>query len=164
VSVGEIDALGPDRILISPGPGRPEEAGVTLDAIRTFGARVPILGVCLGHQAIGLAFGGLVVRARRPMHGKTSSVEHNADGVLRGLSNPFTACRYHSLVVSDEQWPGDLEVTARAADDGAVMALRHRDRPIHGVQFHPESILTDSGRLILRNFLAIGSGHGGQAR
>ena len=154
-TVEDIAAIGPDRILISPGPGRPEDAGVTLDVIRSFGDRLPILGVCLGHQAIGMAFGGLVVRGRRPMHGKTSRIEHDASGVLRGLANPFTACRYHSLVVSEEQWPRDLEVTARAADDGAVMALRHRDRPIHGVQFHPESILTDSGQQILRNFLAI---------
>jgi anthranilate synthase/aminodeoxychorismate synthase-like glutamine amidotransferase len=112
-----------------------------------------MLGVCLGHQAIGMAFGGLVVRARRPMHGKTSRIEHDASGVLRGLGNPFTACRYHSLVVADAQWPADLVVTARAVDDGAVMALRHRAWPIHGVQFHPESILTESGRQILRNFL-----------
>ncbi len=154
-TMDEIEAIGPDRILISPGPGRPEDAGVTLDAIRTFGGRLPILGVCLGHQAIGLAFGGRVVRGPRPMHGKTSRIEHDGCGVLRGLGNPFTACRYHSLVVSDEGWPGDLQVAARASDDGAVMALRHRERPIHGVQFHPESILTDSGRQILRNFLSL---------
>jgi anthranilate synthase/aminodeoxychorismate synthase-like glutamine amidotransferase len=157
-TVDEIAAMAPDRILISPGPGRPEDAGVTLDVIRTLGDRVPILGVCLGHQAIGMAFGGLVVRGRRPMHGKTSRIEHDASGVLRGVSSPFTACRYHSLVVSDEHWPADLAVTARAADDGAVMALRHRDRPIHGVQFHPESILTEWGRQILRNFMALETG------
>ncbi len=152
-SVAEIERLAPDRILISPGPGRPEDAGVTVDVIRSFADRLPILGVCLGHQAIGFAFGGQVVRACRPMHGKISRVEHDGTGVLRGLPTPFTACRYHSLIVGDEGFPGALQVTARAADDGAVMALRHRDRPIHGVQFHPESILTDSGRQILRNFM-----------
>jgi anthranilate synthase component 2 len=153
----EIAAFAPDRILISPGPGRPEDAGITLEVIRRFGVRLPILGVCLGHQAIGMAFGGRVVRAPRPMHGKTSRIEHDATGVLRGVANPFSACRYHSLVVSDEGWPADLEATARSADDGAVMALRHREWPIHGVQFHPESMLTESGRQILRNFLAIPS-------
>ncbi len=156
-TIDEIAGMAPDRILISPGPGRPEHAGITLEVIRSFGERVPILGVCLGHQAIGMAFGGRVVRARRPMHGKTSLIEHDASGVLRGVPSPFTACRYHSLVVADTEWPQDLMVTARAADDGAVMALRHRDRPIHGVQFHPESILTDSGRQILRNFLGVGA-------
>ncbi len=153
-TVREVIALSPDHILISPGPGRPEDAGITVEVVRALGAQVPILGVCLGHQAIGMAFGGLVVRGTRPMHGKTSRIEHDGSGVLRGLGNPFTACRYHSLVVADEQWPEVLTVTARACDDGAVMALRHRDRPIHGVQFHPESILTESGRQILRNFLA----------
>jgi len=156
---GEITALAPDRIVISPGPGRPEDAGITLDVIRRFGARLPILGVCLGHQAIGMAFGARIVRAPRPMHGKVSSIEHDATGVLRGVANPFSACRYHSLVVSNEGWPADLEATARSADDGMVMALRHRGWPIHGVQFHPESMLTECGRQILRNFLAMrGSG------
>ncbi len=158
-SLREVAALAPDHIVISPGPGRPEDAGVTLDVIRSVGDRVPILGVCLGHQAIGMAFGGLVVRGTRPMHGKTSRIEHDGSGVLRGLGNPFTACRYHSLIVSDARWPDALAVTARAADDGAVMALRHRDRPIHGVQFHPESILTESGRQILRNFLTMSHRH-----
>ena len=137
-SVDEVRDLSPDHILISPGPGRPEDAGVTVAVIRALGGEVPILGVCLGHQAIGAAFGGLVVRARRPMHGKTSRIEHDGTGVMRGLGNPFTACRYHSLVVADQDWPSELAVTARACDDGAVMALRHRERPIHGVQFHPE--------------------------
>ncbi len=154
-SVADVRALAPDRILISPGPGRPEDAGVTIDVVRTFGAEMPILGVCLGHQAIGAAFGGSVVRGIRPMHGKTSRIAHDGGGVLRGLVNPFTACRYHSLVVAEDRWPSDLVVGARACDDGAVMALRHRERPIHGVQFHPESILTESGRQILRNFLAM---------
>ncbi len=155
VTVHEVAEMNPAHILISPGPGRPEDAGVTVDVIRCFGERVPILGVCLGHQAIGTAFGGQVVRAAHPMHGKTSRVEHDGSGVLRGLANPFTACRYHSLVVSDDGWPRPLLVTARASDDGAVMGLRHRELPIHGVQFHPESILTESGRQILRNFLAM---------
>jgi anthranilate synthase/aminodeoxychorismate synthase-like glutamine amidotransferase len=154
-SVDEVRELSPDRILISPGPGRPEDAGVTVAVVRELGTDVPILGVCLGHQAIGAAFGGRIVRAGRPMHGKTSRIEHDGTGVMRGLGNPFTACRYHSLVVADEHWPAELRVTARACDDGAVMALRHRDRSIHGVQFHPESILTESGRQILRNFLAM---------
>ncbi len=154
-SVAEIERAAPDRILISPGPGRPEEAGITVNVIRAFADRLPILGVCLGHQAIGVAFGGQVVRASRPMHGKTSRVDHDGSGVLRGLATPFTACRYHSLVVSEDALPAALQVTARAGEDGAVMALRHRERPIHGVQFHPESILTDSGRQILRNFMAL---------
>ncbi len=155
VTIEEVAAMAPDRIVISPGPGRPEGAGITLGVIRRLGSRVPILGVCLGHQSIGLAFGGRVTRGPRPMHGKTSPIDHTADGVLRGVANPFTACRYHSLVVSDEGWPAALEVTARAADDGVVMALRHREWQVHGVQFHPESMLTDAGRQILRNFLAM---------
>ena len=155
VTVDEVADLSPDHIVISPGPGRPESAGVTLEVIRCFGSLVPILGVCLGHQAIGMAFGGQVVRGPRPMHGKTSRIQHDGTGVLHGLGNPFTGCRSLSLVVSDQQWPEALIVTARASDDGAVMALRHKHRPIHGVQFHPESILTESGRQVLRNFLAM---------
>ena len=154
-TLGEIQALAPDRILISPGPGRPEQAGVTLDVIREFGGAVPILGVCLGHQAIGMAFGGEVVRAPLPVHGKTSTVEHDGRGVFSGIGSSFQASRYHSLVVAENRWPAALEVTARSKEDGLVMGLRHREWPLHGVQFHPESILTQEGRRILRNFLEL---------
>jgi anthranilate synthase/aminodeoxychorismate synthase-like glutamine amidotransferase len=143
----------PERVVISPGPGRPEDAGVTMDLIRQIGQTTPILGVCLGHQAIGAVFGGTVVRAAVPMHGKTSTIEHNGRGVFSGLTAPFLASRYHSLVVSEEALPGELEVTARTQEDGTIMGLRHRTWPVHGVQFHPESILTGEGRRILRNFL-----------
>jgi anthranilate synthase/aminodeoxychorismate synthase-like glutamine amidotransferase len=152
-TVDEIERAAPERILISPGPGRPEEAGITLDVIKRFGSRLPILGVCLGHQAIGLAFGGQVVRAPVPMHGKTSTVEHDARGLFEGITSSFQASRYHSLVVAEERWPGALEICARSKEDGLVMALRHRQLPVHGVQFHPESILTHEGRRILRNFM-----------
>ena len=154
-TIEEITAVAPDRILISPGPGRPEGAGITLDVIRAFGSRLPMLGVCLGHQAIGLAFGGNVVRAPLPMHGKTSTVEHDGRGVFNGITAAFQASRYHSLVVADDCWPEALEITARAKEDGLVMGLRHRTWPLHGVQFHPESILTQEGRRILRNFLEL---------
>lgn len=153
VAVGEIDAQPPDRLVLSPGPGRPEDAGSTLDLIRCLGPRIPILGVCLGHQAIGLTFGGQVVRAPRPLHGKTSRIEHDGLGVFAGVGPSFTAARYHSLIVSEEGWPADLVVSARAAEDHLVMGLRHREWPVHGVQFHPESILTGPGHQILRNFL-----------
>lgn len=153
VSVGEMEGWGHDRLLLSPGPGRPEDARLTLEAIRCLGPRVPTLGVCLGHQAIGLAFGGRVVRAPRPVHGKTSAVEHDGRGLFAGVAPGFTAARYHSLVVDEGAWPDPLEVCARSADDGLVMALRHRQWPVHGVQFHPESVLTGPGHQILRNFL-----------
>jgi anthranilate synthase/aminodeoxychorismate synthase-like glutamine amidotransferase len=152
-TVDEIERIDPTRIVISPGPGRPEHAGITLDVIRRFGDSRPVLGVCLGHQAMGLAFGGQVVRAARPMHGKTSTVEHDGKGVFAGISGAFQASRYHSLIVADEGWPPELEVCGRTKEDGVVMALRHRSWPLHGVQFHPESILTLEGRRILRNFL-----------
>jgi anthranilate synthase component 2 len=154
VTVDAVAAAGAERIVISPGPGRPEDAGVTLEVIRRLGESTPILGVCLGHQAIGAAFGGDVVRAGVPMHGKTSTIEHDGKGVFQGISGPFVASRYHSLVVAEESLPRDLEVTARTKEDAAIMGLRHRRLPIHGVQFHPESILTGEGKTILRNFLA----------
>lgn len=153
LTIDDITALGPSHIVISPGPGRPEHAGISVCVIRELGATRPILGVCLGHQAIGYAFGGRVTRAPRLMHGKVSTIEHDGRGVFRGLTAPFTAGRYHSLVVADEDWPAELEVAARSMDDRAVMALRHRELPIHGVQFHPESVLTEAGRHMLRNFM-----------
>jgi anthranilate synthase/aminodeoxychorismate synthase-like glutamine amidotransferase len=152
-TIDQISATRPERIVISPGPGRPEDAGVTMDVIKRLGGQTPIFGVCLGHQAIGAVFGGSVVRASVPMHGKTSTIEHNGRGVFSGLTAPFLASRYHSLVVADTGFPAELEVTARTQEDGTIMGLRHRTLPIHGVQFHPESILTGEGRKILRNFL-----------
>jgi anthranilate synthase component 2 len=152
-TVAEVAALGPERIVISPGPGRPEDAGITMGVIRELGAKTPIFGVCLGHQAMGAVFGGRVVRANVPMHGKTSTIEHNSRGVFAGISEPFQASRYHSLVVADEGFPAELEVTARTKEDGVIMGLRHRHLPVYGVQFHPESILTGEGHRILRNFL-----------
>jgi anthranilate synthase/aminodeoxychorismate synthase-like glutamine amidotransferase len=149
----QLKALSHSRVVISPGPGRPEQAGVSLDVIKEFGPRMPLLGVCLGHQAIGLAFGGEVVRAPAPIHGKTSAVEHTGKGVFAGVSPAFQAGRYHSLVVNERTLPQELEVTARTKEDGLVMGLRHTAMPIHGVQFHPESVLTNEGRRILRNFL-----------
>jgi anthranilate synthase/aminodeoxychorismate synthase-like glutamine amidotransferase len=157
-TVGEIAALKPERIVISPGPGRPEQAGITLEVIKTFGPTTPLLGVCLGHQAIGLAFGGAVVRAKTPMHGKTSTISHDGKGVFAGIASPFIVARYHSLVVDRAGWPDELEITAQTEDDATVMALRHREFPIHGVQFHPESIMTKEGHHLLRNFLKVGSG------
>ena len=153
ITIDEIRSLKPDRILISPGPGRPEDAGITLAVIKAFGETVPTLGVCLGHQAMGLAFGGAVIRAPLPMHGKTSTVEHDGRGIFAGLGSAFLASRYHSLIVAEEGWPADLEIAARSKEDGLVMGLRHRRWPLHGVQFHPESILTHEGRRMLRNFL-----------
>jgi anthranilate synthase/aminodeoxychorismate synthase-like glutamine amidotransferase len=153
VTLDEIRAMKPAQVLISPGPGRPESAGVTLDVIRTMGATTPILGVCLGHQAIGMAYGGIVCRATAPMHGKTSTVVHDGKGVFSGIPGEFQAGRYHSLVVSQEQFPDVLEVTARTKDDGTIMGVRHKTHPVHGVQFHPESVLTEEGRRMLRNFL-----------
>jgi anthranilate synthase/aminodeoxychorismate synthase-like glutamine amidotransferase len=152
LDVDAVVKLAPERIVISPGPGNPDQAGVSLEVIRRLGPTTPILGVCLGHQAIGQAFGATVARARVQMHGKTSEIHHDGRGVFAGLSNPFVATRYHSLVVLPDTVPADLEVTARA-EDGEVMGLRHRRYPVEGVQFHPESILTVEGKRLLANFL-----------
>jgi anthranilate synthase/aminodeoxychorismate synthase-like glutamine amidotransferase len=153
VTLDEIVRANPDRIVISPGPGRPEQAGVTMSVIRRLGESTPILGVCLGHQAIGAVFGGDVVRAGAPMHGKTSTIEHDGRGVFSGIAGPFVASRYHSLVVAESGLPPELEITARTREDSNIMGLRHRTWPVQGVQFHPESILTGEGKHILRNFL-----------
>jgi anthranilate synthase/aminodeoxychorismate synthase-like glutamine amidotransferase len=153
ITVEDVIEAKPDRIVISPGPGRPEDAGVTMSVIRECGRQTPILGVCLGHQAIGAAFGGDVVRAAAPMHGKTSTIEHDGRGVFTGIAGPFVASRYHSLIVAEPSLPAELEVAARTADGAAIMGLRHREWPVHGVQFHPESILTGEGKTILGNFL-----------
>ncbi len=158
VTVDEIEAMHPERILISPGPCTPQEAGISIDLIRHFAGKVPLLGVCLGHQAIGAAFGGQVVRAKTLMHGKTSRVEHDGKTIFRGLSSPMTATRYHSLIVSDDALTPDLEVSAWTTDkDGTrvIMGLRHRRFPVEGVQFHPESVLTDEGKKLVQNFLKI---------
>jgi anthranilate synthase/aminodeoxychorismate synthase-like glutamine amidotransferase len=154
ISIDKIKKLKPDRICISPGPGRPENAGVSSDLIRELGLRTPILGVCLGHQCIAQAFGGEVVRAARLMHGKTSQIHHQDRGVFKDLAEPLEATRYHSLIVKRESVPDSLEITAET-DEGEIMGLQHRQFPIHGVQFHPESILTTEGRKLLANFLRI---------
>ena len=152
IGLDEVAALAPARIVISPGPCTPNEAGISLSLIHRFAGRIPILGVCLGHQAIGAAFGGQVVRAKQVMHGKTSPIHHTGVGVFRGLPDPFIAIRYHSLAVERETLPDCLEVTAWT-DDGEIMGLRHRELRVEGVQFHPESILTEHGHALLRNFL-----------
>ena len=156
ITLEEIRALAPDHICISPGPCTPREAGISCDVVRTFGGKVPLLGVCLGHQCIGEVFGGDVVRAGRLMHGKTSMIRHQGGSVFRGLPDPFVATRYHSLLVKRDTLPDCLEITAVADDDESeIMGLRHKELPIHGVQFHPESILTTSGKQLLKNFLEI---------
>ena len=156
VTVDEIDKLHPDRIVISPGPCTPQEAGISIELIRHFAGRVPLLGVCLGHQAIGAAFGGKVVRAANLMHGKTSSIEHDGKSIFRGIPSPMIATRYHSLIVQEKDLPDELEISATCTDrDGerVIMGLRHRKFPVEGVQFHPESVLTEHGRQIVRNFM-----------
>ncbi|TLM66088.1 MAG: aminodeoxychorismate/anthranilate synthase component II [Deltaproteobacteria bacterium] len=152
ISVAEIAARRPGRLVISPGPCSPDEAGISVEAIRTLAGQLPILGVCLGHQAIGQAFGGRIVRAGRLMHGKTSPIHHDGRELFRGLSNPFDAIRYHSLLIEKATLPSCLEITAWTAED-EIMGVRHRDLPLWGVQFHPESILTVEGKQLLRNFL-----------
>ena len=162
ISVAEALGANPDAIVLSPGPATPDTAGICLDLVRAAGARVPLLGVCLGHQAIGQAFGGEVVRAPLPMHGKLSRISHNARGVFRGINGPFQATRYHSLLVDRASAPAELEITAET-EDGLIMGLSHRALPVHGVQFHPESIASDHGFLILQNFLDLARAFHGAA-
>jgi anthranilate synthase/aminodeoxychorismate synthase-like glutamine amidotransferase len=154
ITVGEVIGLAPDYLVISPGPGRPEKAGVIVDLIRESAGRFPLLGVCLGHQAIGMAFGGGLRRAKRLMHGKVSDVTHDGKGIFAGLKNPLVANRYHSLVLEETALPPDLEISARS-EDGEIMGIRHRRHSIEGVQFHPESILTPDGKALLANFLRL---------
>jgi len=158
LSVADVEALKPDRIVVSPGPCTPHEAGISIDLIRHFTGKVPVLGVCLGHQALGEAFGGKVIRAKKLMHGKTSKVEHDGRTIFRGVASPMTATRYHSLIVADDHLPSELEVSAQTVeDDGTrvIMGLRHKKYPVEGVQFHPESVLTDAGKKLIANFLTL---------
>ncbi len=160
LSVADVDALKPDHIVVSPGPCTPNEAGISVELIRTLAPRYPILGVCLGHQSIGAAFGGEIVRAERIMHGKISEIRHTGHPFFEGIDSPFQATRYHSLLIRRETCPECLEITAET-EAGEIMAVSHRDYPTCGVQFHPESILTNSGKTMLRNFLALGAARGG---
>lgn len=154
LTVDEVEALAPERIVLSPGPCTPQEAGISIDLIRRMAGKVPVLGVCLGHQAIGAAFGGQVVRAAKLMHGKTSEVEHDGKTIFSGIASPMTCTRYHSLIVQEKGLPAELEISARTAD-GTIMGLRHRRFPVEAVQFHPESVLTDDGKRLIRNFLEL---------
>jgi anthranilate synthase/aminodeoxychorismate synthase-like glutamine amidotransferase len=154
LTVDEVEELEPDRILLSPGPCTPQEAGISIDLVRHFAGKVPILGVCLGHQAIGAAFGGDVVRAPQLMHGKTSEVTHDGKTIFSGIQSPMTCTRYHSLIVAEKGLPDELEITARTAD-GTIMGLRHRQHAVEGVQFHPESVLTHDGKRLIKNFLEL---------
>ena len=156
ITIDEIRELAPDKICISPGPCTPAEAGISCDVVRSFGKTIPILGVCLGHQCIGQVFGGDVIRADRLMHGKTSPILHEGQSLFEGLPDPFEATRYHSLIVKRETFPDELEITAETAEH-EIMGLRHREYPIHGLQFHPESILTEHGKQLLQNFLDLPS-------
>lgn len=155
VTLAEIEALAPTRIVIAPGPGRPENAGVSIEVLKQFAGRIPLLGVCLGHQAIGVAFGGKVIRADVPMHGKVSQVAHDGQGLFAGLTSPLEAGRYHSLVIDPDAMPADFVTTAWVENDRTIMGIRHASKPIFGVQFHPESVLTPTGHRILQNFLEI---------
>jgi len=152
LSLSDVAKLAPEKIIISPGPGRPEDAGISCSLIKEFAGKIPILGVCLGHQCIGYAFGGEVVRAERIMHGKTSLIYHNQKGIFKGITNPFEATRYHSLIVKVDKLPGCLEITAQT-DRKEIMGIKHRNYSVWGVQFHPESILTREGKKLLRNFV-----------
>lgn len=154
LTVDEVERLRPERIVISPGPCTPQEAGISIELIRRMAGKAPILGVCLGHQAIGAAFGGQVVRAAKLMHGKTSEVEHDGKTIFKGIASPMTCTRYHSLIVQEQGLPAELEISARTAD-GTIMGLRHRRLKVEGVQFHPESVLTDDGKHLIRNFLEL---------
>ena len=155
ITVAEVGRLKPSGVLLSPGPGTPDRAGIMLDLIKAYATSLPLFGVCLGHQAIGEAFGAVVTRAPELLHGKTSEVTHDGVGVLAGLPDPFTATRYHSLAVLESTLPGEIEVTGRTTDSGLIMAMRHRTLPVEGVQFHPESVLTQGGHLMLANWLAV---------
>lgn len=158
ISVSEVENMRPERIVISPGPSTPEQAGISIELIRHFAGKVPVLGVCLGHQALGAAFGGKVVRANHLMHGKTSQIEHDRKTIFRDLPSPMTATRYHSLIVAEEGLPQELEISARTKEpDGStiIMGLRHRRFPVEGVQFHPESVLTQDGKRLIRNFFCL---------
>jgi anthranilate synthase/aminodeoxychorismate synthase-like glutamine amidotransferase len=160
LSVDDVGAMRPEAIVVSPGPCSPREAGISVEVIRRYGPEIPLLGVCLGHQAIGEAYGGVVSRARRVMHGKMSQLQHDGTGLFQGVPSPFGVMRYHSLIVERDTLPAELEVTATAVDDPAeIHALRHRTHPVWGVQFHPESILTEHGRDLLVNFLAMARAH-----
>jgi para-aminobenzoate synthetase component 2 len=152
ITLAEITSLQPSHIIISPGPCAPLQAGISMAVIRQFGAYIPILGVCLGHQAIGQVFGGTITRAKKPMHGKASSITHNQHAIFSGVNNPLQVGRYHSLIVSEKNFPPELEITARSAEN-EIMGLRHREYPIFGVQFHPESVLTEQGHQLLENFI-----------
>ncbi|HZU43752.1 MAG TPA: aminodeoxychorismate/anthranilate synthase component II [Terriglobales bacterium] len=158
VTVSDVEELRPERILLSPGPCTPQEAGISIELIRRFSGKVPVLGVCLGHQAIGAAFGGKIIRAPKLMHGKTSEVMHDGKTIFRNLPSPLTATRYHSLIVEEKSLPQELEISARTTDsDGSqvIMGLRHRHHPVEGVQFHPESVLTSEGKHLIQNFLGL---------
>jgi len=154
ISVEQIAQRNPERIVISPGPCTPQEAGICVELVQKLAGKIPILGVCLGHQAIGAAFGGKIIRAPKLFHGKTSQIRHDGSGVFRGLPNPFVATRYHSLIVERKSLPAKLQVTAET-DNGIIMGMQHRDYPLMGVQFHPESVLTESGKQLLKNFLSL---------
>jgi len=152
VTMEEVESIAPDRIILSPGPGKPEDAGSCVEIIRQLGPKIPTMGVCLGHQCIGIAFGGVVSHAPAPVHGKTSVIRHDGEGIYAGLAGPITATRYHSLAIKRKGFPDELKVTAESAD-GEIMGVRHREYPIEGVQFHPESILTEHGKKLMINFL-----------